>query len=76
MRAASDTVPGSALEPALHRAPARGHSSPSIENHAVSRLRPFTIMCERNTPSNVKPSRSAAARDRAFSASHFHSTRR
>ena len=51
--------------------------SPSvIANQAVSRLRPLTIMCCRNTPSNVKPKRSAARRERALAASHFHSNRR
>ena len=53
-----------------------GHSPSTIENQAVSRLRPLTIMCWRNTPSNVKPKRSAARRERALAASHFHSSRR
>src|SRR2546421_1773283 len=39
-----------------------GHSASVIEYHAVSRLRPLTIMCWRKMPSNVNPSRSAAAR--------------
>ena len=45
-------------------------------NQAVSRLRPLTIMCWRKTPSKVKPKRSAARRERALTASHFHSSRR
>ena len=53
-----------------------GHSSSIIANQAVSRLRPFTIMWRRKMPSNENPSLAAATRDRAFSASHFHSTRR
>src|SRR5947209_16974856 len=43
--------------------------------HALSRLRPFTIMCFRKTPSNVNPKRSAARRDATLRTSHFHSTR-
>ena len=53
-----------------------GHSPSRIEYHAVSRLRPLMIMCWRKTPSNVTPKRSAAARERALRASHFHSSRR
>jgi hypothetical protein len=49
------------------------HSQSSIAYHAVSRLRPFWIMCWRNMPSNEKPSRSAARRDGSLSALHFHS---
>jgi hypothetical protein len=36
---------------ASNAARAVGHSPSSIENHAVSRLRPLTIMCWRNVPS-------------------------
>jgi hypothetical protein len=50
-----------------------GHSLSVIENQAVSRLRPLTMSAWRKTPSNRKPYRSAAARDGAFSALHFHS---
>src|SRR6266550_81439 len=53
-----------------------GHSASVIEYQAVSRLRPLTTMCWRNTPSKVKPKRSAARRDAVFSALHFHSYRR
>ena len=55
--------------------PARtaGHSPSRIEYHAVSRLTPLTIMCWRKTPSNVKPKRSAARRERSLAALHFHS---
>ena len=53
-----------------------GHSPSSIEYQAVSRLRPLTTMCWRNTPSKVNPKRSAARRERALAASHFHSRRR
>ena len=53
-----------------------GQSESSIANQAVSRLRPLRTMCWRNTPSKVKPSFNAAARERPFSASHFHSARR
>jgi hypothetical protein len=53
-----------------------GQSLSTIANHAVSRLRPLTIMCWRKMPSNVKPKRRAAARDGALRASHFHSRRR
>ncbi len=59
-----------------HRAKPRftaGHSVSSMAYQAVSRLRPFTIICWRNTPSKVKPSRLAAARGVAFNALHFHS---
>ena len=50
-----------------------GHSRSMAANQAVSRLRPlYTVAC-RKTPSYEKPSRSAAARDGALSASHFHS---
>ena len=64
-------------QPGLERrARAAGHSPSSSENQAVSRLRPLTIMCWRKTPSNVKPKRSAARRERALAASHFHSRRR
>ena len=50
-----------------------GHSSSTIAYHAVSRLRPFWIMCRRNTPSKENPSRNAARREGSFSALHFHS---
>src|SRR6266849_3659317 len=52
-----------------------GHSASVIENHAVSLLRPLTIMCCRKTPSKAKPNRRAALLDAAFSALHFHSNR-
>ena len=55
---------------------AAGHSSSSSENQAVSRLRPLMMKCLRKMPSNVKPRRRAALRERSFKASHFHSTRR
>ena len=50
-----------------------GHSESSIAYQAVSRFRPFTIMCWRNTPSRTKPSRPAARCEPTFSALHFHS---
>src|SRR5450759_2397771 len=53
-----------------------GHSPSTIENQAVSRLRPLTTMCWRKTPSNTNPNLSAARRDGRLSASHFHSKRR
>src|SRR6266849_1563601 len=46
-----------------------GHSPSMIENQAVSRLRPFTTMCCRNTPSYVNPNLSAARRDGSFNES-------
>jgi hypothetical protein len=55
---------------------AAGHSSSSIEYQAVSRLRPLMISSLRKIPSKRKPKRSAAAREPAFSALHFHSRRR
>ena len=54
------------------RALTAGHSVSSMANHAVSRLRPLMIICCRKMPSKVKPSRSAARRDGAMSALHFH----
>src|SRR5260370_20650222 len=50
-----------------------GQSLSTIANHAVSRLRPLTIICWRNTPSKEKPKRSAARLDGAFRLLHFHS---
>jgi hypothetical protein len=47
-----------------------------IANQALSRLRPFTTWCLRNTPSKRNPKRSAARRDAWLSALHFHSRRR
>jgi hypothetical protein len=47
-----------------------------IAYQAVSRFSPLTIMCWRNTPSKVKPKRSAARLDGAFRMLHFHSQRR
>src|SRR5690606_39537438 len=55
---------------------AAGHSRSSIENQAVSRLRPLTIMCWRKTPSNFMPNRSAARLEGVLSLLHFHSKRR
>ena len=48
-----------------------GHSESSMENHAVSRFRPLTIMCWRKIPSNLKPKRNAARREGALRALHF-----
>src|SRR2546423_900800 len=53
-----------------------GHSESMIEYHAVSRFRLLMTLWCRKTPSNVKPKRSAARFDPAFSLSHFHSSRR
>lgn len=53
-----------------------GQSTSSMANHAVSRLWPFTTMCCRKIPSNVKPSRTAAFLEGPFSSLHFHSYRR
>ena len=47
--------------PSFQRSSRAGHSESSIENQAVSRLRSLTIMCWRNTPSNVGPRRLKAA---------------
>ena len=64
----------SAESHASNAARAPGHSSSVIENQAESRVM-SSRSCASNTPSNVKPSRRAAARS-VRSASHFHSTRR
>ena len=61
--------------PARPRRPAR---TPATRRRAASTRRcrgcaPLTIMCWRKTPSNVKPKRSAARRERALAALHFHS---
>ena len=61
---------------ACHAGRRHGQSPLVMANQAVSRLRPFTIMWLRNTPSKLNPNRSAARRLRRFSASHFHSKRR
>src|SRR5207248_6407933 len=53
-----------------------GHSESMIENQAVSRLRPLSTRWCRKRPSNVKPKRSAARLEPAFSSLHFHSRRR
>src|SRR5690348_13116374 len=50
-----------------------GHSPSMIENHAVSRLAPREMTCWRNTPSKVKPYRSAVTLLGSFSLWHFHS---
>lgn len=55
---------------------ATGQSSSIIANHAVSRLRPLTTICLRNTPSNSNPSRRAARFDGSFKSLAFHSYRR
>jgi len=57
----------------LEAAVAAGHDRfvfTSTENHAVSRLRPLWTVACRQTPSNLKPSRVAAARDLALSELH------
>src|SRR3546814_10125927 len=48
-----------------------GHPPSTIENQAVSRLRPLYMVACRNSPSYWKPSRAAAVRDGAFRLSHF-----
>src|SRR5690606_6056095 len=53
-----------------------GQSLSTMANQAVSRLWPLTTMCWRNTPSKVKPKRSAARFDGSFRSLHFHSKRR
>ena len=53
----------------------RGQSRSTIANQTVSRLRPLTIMCWRNSPSNENPSRSAAFFEGSFASLHFHSKR-
>ena len=53
-----------------------GHSISRSENTAVSRLRPFTIMCRRRTPSTLNPTLSAARAEAWLATSVRHSQRR
>ena len=58
--------------------PARtgGHSWSTSAYQAVSRLWPLITRCWRKIPSKRRPNRSAARREAAFRALHFHSRRR
>lgn len=56
-------------------APRAGHSLFRREYIAMSRGTPFSVHFLRKTPSNVNPKRSAARRDRSFSAVQVHSSR-
>jgi hypothetical protein len=48
-----------------------GHFESSIENHAMSRLRPRAIICCRNVLAYMKPKRSAVRREGALKLLHF-----
>ena len=75
-RQTSAFLPASKFAGSSHVSKARfraAHSLSIIENQAVSRFFPFTIMCCRKIPSNVNPRRNAALRDGELFESHFHS---